>query len=204
MALTLSQALITEKNKNDTGSAWLVFVKATLLDSTVLPYVCNTEDIWYDGLLHYGTYFELTPVESSTEGVLPTTILSIDNSGRVIQGYARDQDGLEGAAVLITYVNSRLLTEDYTQLESDYEVIECNSDVKFVNFHLGLPSPINRKYPLDEYQDISCGNVFKGTRCGYGGAEETCPRNLSACVAFGNQSRFRAFLGLQAGVTTYV
>lgn len=204
MGLSLPQALITEKNKNDTGSAWLVFVKMTLLDATILRFCLNTEDIFYDGHWYTGTFFKLTPIESSTEGVLPTTILSVDNAGRVMQGYARDQDGCEGATVLITYVNSRLLAEDYTELEMDYEVVEADADERFVNFKLGAPNPINRKFPLWEYTDIICSNVFKKTRCGYVGVGAICLKTLAACLAYDNTARFRAFLGLQAGGTSFV
>ena len=204
MGLTLSQALITEKNKNNTGSAWLVFVKMTLLDATVVRFCLNTEDITLDGELYYGTFFKLTPIESSAEGVLPTTTLSVDNAGRVMQGYARDQAGCEGAAVLITYVNSRLLDEDYTELETEYEVVEADADENFVNFKLGAPNPINLNCPLYEYEDVTCVNVFRKTRCGYTGSATTCGKSLFDCVSLGNQARFRAFLGLQPGGTSLV
>lgn len=204
MGLTLPQALITEKNKNDTGSAWLVFVEMTLVDATVLRFCLNTDDINYDGYWYTGTFFKLNPIESSTEGVLPTTILSVDNAGRVMQGYARDQAGCEGAEVSITYVNSRLLAEDYTQLETDYEVVEADADEKFVNFKLGAPNPINRKFPLDEYKDVVCSNVFKATRCGYVGVGDVCLKTLVACLNYDNTARFRAFLGLQVGGTSFV
>lgn len=204
MGLTLSQALITEKNKNNTGSAWLVFVKITLLDARIIRFCLNTENITYDGYLYYGTYFKLTPVESSTEGVLPSVTLSVDNAGRVMQGYARDQDGCEGATILITYVNSRLLDEDYSELETEYEVVEADADEKYVNFRLGAPNPINRKFPLHEYTDVICSNVFKGTRCGYVGAETVCLKTLSACSDYDNTVRFRSFLGLQVGGTSFV
>jgi len=204
MGLTLSQALITEKNKNNTDSAWLVFVKMTLVDTTVVRFCLNTENITYDGDLYYGTFFKLTPVENSLEGVLPNTILSVDNAGRVMQGYIRDQDGCEGATILITYVNSRLLNEDYSELETEYEVVEADADENYINFKLGAPNPINRKCPLHEYTDIVCSNVFKGTRCGYVGAGIVCAKTLSACLAYNNTARFRAFLGLQVGGNTFV
>jgi len=202
--LTLSQALKTEKNKKDSGNAWLVFLKITLVDSTVLYFVKNTEAILYDGNRHLATDFKMTPVESSVEGILPTTTLSVSNAGRIMQGYARDQSGCEGATVLITYVNSGHLSEDYSELEMETDVVKCDADENWVNFHLGAPNPLNRLCPLYEYGGIICRFIFKEARCGYVGTETTCDKTLAACLAYDNTARFGNFIALQAGGVSFV
>ena len=197
MSLDLPTALVAEKNKLDTTSAWLWFLSVTLPDSTVLRYVRNTEDITFGGNVYFATYFKISGMATSIDGEIPQVVLKVANAGRRLTEYVNDHDGLEGCDITLTRVNSKNLSADYSELESTFRIAGFDEDEQFCNFRLGAPNLLHRKFPLHELTDIECDYVFKDPYCGYSGAETTCDGTIEQCISRGNTQRYGGDLGLQ-------
>lgn len=198
---TLPAAVILEKNKIATGSAWLILLKITLPDSTVLRFVRNNEDIVFGGETYSAFPFEIEPIEEQLRGQIPSVSLKISNVTRLIQAYLETFDGGLGSTVLISVVNSEHLSEDYTELDLSFEVINVTTDAKWVIFTLGIPNPLNKRFPLHRYVANHCNWVsrFKGAECQYAGEVTACTGTLSNCRLLNNSEHFGGFIGLDKG-----
>lgn len=197
---TLPSAIVAEKNKIATKSAWLILLEITLTDDTVMRFVRNTEDITFSGNVYSAMPFDFDPIEDQ-RGMIPTVNLRISNVTRLLQSYLEDLDGGIGSTVKISVVNSDLLSETYTELDLTFEVIGASSDVHQINFILGMPNPLNKRFPLFRYIANHCNWVsrFKGVECGYAGVETTCNGTLARCRELSNSPRFGGFIGLDTG-----
>jgi len=202
---SLSANLVAEKNKLHSTDPWLILLDITLSDSTVIRLVRNTEDISYGGNTYTAFPFDLSMVESNATGQIPTVTLKVCNITRFLTPYLESLDGGLESTVVITIVNNALLSEDYSELEMEFNVIGCDADAYWVTWTLGMANPINRRFPLYRYLANHCAWTFTGgaavgvnVECAYVGAFTTCNRTLSDCVARGNTARFGGFLGMQS------
>jgi len=201
MSRNLSANMVAEKNKVSTSSAWLVFISITFTDSSIVRIVKNTEDMNYDGNKHFGANFEINVIGSNLEGNLPSPVLKVCNVGRLLTDKIRDRV-CEDAAVKITYVNSKLLNEDYAaaDMEYHYNIRKVEADSQWAYFTLGLASPLNRIFPPYRYTGNYCDYVFKEVECGYSGAETSCTGTFEDCVDNKNNgARFGGCLGIMPG-----
>jgi phage-related protein len=201
MAKVLPAALVLEKNKIATKSAWLILLEITLTDLTVLRFVRNTEDITFDSDLYSAMPFELDPIEDQLRGQIPTVNLKISNVTRLLQTYLEDLDGGIGSTVKIIVVNSDNLSASYSELELTFEVVGAYSDSSYAVFTLGMPNPLNKRFPLYRYIANHCNwtSRFKGVECGYAGASTTCTGTLTRCRELSNSARFGGFIGMDTG-----
>ena len=191
--------LITEKNLLHSPHPWLILLEITLSDSTVIRLVKNTEDITYDSNTYTHFPFILSPVESNADGQIPQVTLKVCNITRYLQPYLNSLDGGMESTVKVIIVNSNHLTEDYSELELDFEVQDCESDVSWVTWTLGMINPFNRRFPLYRFIANHCrwASNFKGAECGYSGSETTCDGTFESCIGYSNTARFGGFLGMQ-------
>lgn len=195
---SLSTNLIAEKNKLHSGNVWLVLLEITLTDDTVIRLVNNTENITYGGNVYTRFAFDLGIVEADISGQIPMVRLRVCNVTRFLTPYLNSLDGGLESTVKITVVNSGHLTEDFSELELEFNVITCEADEKYVVWQLGMANPRNQRFPLYRYLADHClwaGN-FKGAECGYSGSETTCDGTLDTCREYGNTSRFCGFSGM--------
>ena len=159
--------IVLEKNKIATSSAWLVLLEITLTDSTVFRLVRNTEDIVFGGNTYTAFNFQLEPTTQTNSGEIPTVTLQVSNISRLIESKLQDLDGGIGSSVKITVVNSDLLTEDYSELELEYDVLACSTTNRWVSFVLGSPSPLRQRFPLTRYIGLLCSFRFESRECNY-------------------------------------
>ncbi len=203
----LSAPLLLEKNKIATNSAWLILLEITLTDgppATVLHLARDTKDVYlgtppvkYDAMA-----FDLDPIEDQLKGQIPIINLKISNVTRLLQYYLEQLDGGIGSTVKIIIVNSDNLTEDYSLLELTFEVVGSSADASFVVLTLGMPNPLNKRFPLHRYIANHCNWVsrFKGIECGYDlPTPTTCDGTLVTCRSLNNSDRFGGFIGLDTG-----
>lgn len=166
---TLPANLILEKNKLATPSAWLVLLKITLPDSTILRFVNNTENITFQGNPYTAINFTLDSTKSFGTGQIPTVQLSISNVTRIIQSYLESLDGAVDSEVLITVVNSAYLAENYAELEMLFSILSTKANAHYVIFELGAPNPLRRRFPQYRYIGKHCNWQFLSAECAYAG-----------------------------------
>lgn len=196
---TLPANLIAEKNLMHSPEPWLILLEITLTDvgPTVFRLVKNTEDITYDGNTYTAFPFKLSIVESNSKGQIPQVTLKVCNITRLLTPYLESLDGGLESTIKIIIVNNGLLNEDYSELELEFSVIDCNADAYWVTWVLGMANPLNRRFPLYRYVANHCNWVFTGAECGYAGSETVCNRTFEDCVALDNTANFGGFLGMQ-------
>lgn len=173
---TLPANLILEKNKLATPSAWLVLLKITLPDNTVLRLVNNTEDIVYQANTYTAINFNLESTKSSGTGQIPTVQLSISNVTRIIQAYLENLDGAVDSEVLLTVVNSAYLAENYAELEMLFSVLSTKANAQYVTFELGAPNPLRKRFPQYLFIGNHCNWRFLFAECAYAGWKASNPQ----------------------------
>lgn len=194
---SLSTNLIKEKNRTHSKNPWLVLLAITLPDSTVIKLVNNSEDINFGGEIYHKFSFSIGVIEQDVSGAIPAVKLQIANVTRLLTKHLNAQDGGLGSTVVVTVVNSAHLTEDYSELELEFTVMDCQADEKYVTWTLGMANPRNQRFPLYRYiSNCLWASNFKGAECGYAGAETTCDGLFSTCLDYGNTDRFAGFLGM--------
>jgi len=199
--LTLSALSILEKNKISSTGAWLILLTVTLPNSTVIRLVRNNEDVTYQGESYIAFDFALEAVVHDIKGKLPSVNLKVSNVGRVFQSYIEEMEGIVGSIVLIQIVNSALLAEDFSELDLTFEIQKTSADSMYVTFELGIPSPLNKRFPLYRYSGVICNwaSRFKGAECKFVGATTTCDGRLSTCESLDNVVNYGGFAGLGQG-----
>lgn len=201
---SLSEALIFEKNKLATPSAWIVLLEITLTDDTVFRFARNTEDVVFDGNTYTAFPFEIDSIGQHSKGEIPTVRLKISNVTQLIQPYLETLDGGIGSTVKVIVVNSAHLSETYTELEMTFDVIACNSTAQWVTFTLGAPNPLRQRFPLDQYIAMHCRWRFKSIECAYSGGETDCNRTFKRCRELNNTVRYGGFIGMRSGTVRVV
>ena len=202
--LVLSSLITLEKNKLSSMGAWLLLATITLPDLTVLRFVRNNENVTYQGNVYTAIDFALEAIEQDLKGKLPSVSLRIGNVGRVLQSYIEAQNGIGDSIVLLQAVNSSLLAEDFSLLDLTFEIQKTSVDSKYVTFELGVPSPLNKRFPLYRYSGAICNwaSRFKEAECKYIGAETVCDGQLVTCqtrIAGDNTLNYGGFPGLGTG-----
>jgi len=209
MALSLPLALRQAKNIFGEDSTWLMLLKVTLTDGTIFRLVPNNEDITFQ--THLYTAFPVKvdfPKETST-GEIPSITFQLSNVTRIIQGHIEAVNGGIGSLVEMIIVSAEHLTEDYTELTMDFEVLSTTCAEDWVSIKCGASNPMRRRL-LDKYFAMHCNWQFNspavraantgiGAECAYSGTDTTCNRTLSTCRAKSNAARFGGCPGLEVG-----
>lgn len=166
---SLPANIIIEKNKLASPNPWLILLEITLTDTdaTILRFVRNTEDVIFEGNTYTAFPFEIEPTKQGSKGEIPTITLSVSNITRVLQTYLDELEGGIGSTVKIIVINTKHLSEDYSELEMIFDVIACHSTVQWVVFTLGAPNPLRQRFPLERYLALHCSFVFESAECSY-------------------------------------
>lgn len=194
----LPLALRQAKNVFGQASPWLMLLKLTLPNSTVFRLVPNNEDIVFGGNTYTAFPLEIDLPQESTKGEIPYLSLKVSNVTRVLQGHLEALNGASGSLVEIIIVNTANLTENYSELTMNFEVLSSSYNSQWIIFKCGASNPLRRRL-LDKYFATSCIWQFKSVECAYAGADLTCDRTLTACRAKDNNLRFGGFPGLDPG-----
>jgi phage-related protein len=197
----LSANIIAEKNKLHSVYPWVLLLEITLTDDTKYYFCDNNEDVSFGGNTYTAFPFELGFINSDIEGSIPVVELRVCNISRLLTPYLNSLDGGLGSTVKLTVVNTNLLAEDYSELEMEFTVMDCDAvDAYWINWRLGMFNPNRQRFPLFRYLGTFCPYNFynDGTgECGYSGALTECEHTYEDCYAHGNEENFGGDLGLQ-------
>ncbi len=167
----LPENIILEKNKVASNSAWLVLLEIKLnnVENTTFRLVRNTEDIVYKDETYTAFPFELEPATLDSKGTIPSVELKVSNISHILQPFLLELRGGVGSTVLITVVNSALLTENFSELEMEFLITGTYTDRSSVVFRLGAINPLLQRFPLYKYIGQHCRWKFQSVECGYTG-----------------------------------
>ena len=200
MATDISAISQKEKNQVLSSGAFVVLLKVEL-PSTVAPvYFCaNTDDIDWDSKTWIATAFDIDEIGEDTTGDSPSFNIKVSNINRVMETYITQYEAWlkthvhAEITVTLYIVNLHNLASPIPEFEYRASVISYSTDALWATFNLGASNLINFTFPKDVYTSNSCRFIFKSSECGYTGPETFCRKTLSACTAYGNETRFGAF-----------
>lgn len=201
---TLPANVILEKNKLATASAWLLLLDIDITGNGSVDYrlVRNTANITYGGNVYTAFPFELDVIGRSADGKIPRISLRVSNVNLTLSSYLEANDGMAGGTIKLTIVNSENLTEDYTELEMDFEIISSAANNLWITFVLGVPSPLRHAFPIYSYTADSCNWEYASAECGHTGG--ACNRTFNNCSDNGNTARYGGHIGLRSGITRII
>lgn len=213
MPLPLSSVAIEEKNKIARDSLFAICLMITIPGvGSPIRIVRDNQDLTWDGNSWAAFPFELDEIGDTDKGEVPQVALRVSNASRAMEAYIDAYDawiknnGYTPITVNIYVVNTKAVTANPTidpEVEHVFELINPSCGPQWVTFTLGAANPFNRRFPWPRmYRNICRYRHFKGTRCGYAGAETTCDKTLTRCRELGNSARFGGFPGMGAGGLT--
>lgn len=150
--------------------------------------------------------FQLSPIEATGEGDLPSVQLTVDNTGRMLMPTLHDGDAVEGNEVIIYLVpRSALLiaypAHEYQQWKFTIASIAANSQQ--VSFNLERANFFAKMCPQDRFVARRCRWRFGSTQCGYvinaSAAYTTCEKTVTDCILRGEDHLARGLPVIHPG-----
>lgn len=200
MALNLPPELVIEKNKLSSTHPWIILLELYLQDDLVVRLTRNTENITFRGNEYIAIPFELDLISETSKGEIPRVELRISNVTRVLQPYMEYYYGAVGQPVKIITVHTDNLDSDYSDLELEFEIVGTEATAEWLTVHLGIPNPMNKRFPKEKYVANHCNWRFRSPQCGYTGEAQFCDRTYETCKRLRNTRRFGGFRGLKGGI----
>lgn len=202
----ISIAASLEKAKLSSGSPWYALVVITWPDGSALRLVRNTDDIQFDcgdghGVQTYTAFnWKFDTLEQKSDGSIPTWGVKCSNVNRSVEALLEQFGGGVGGNVAIYVVNGSSLKRE-AELELYFSIVESGSDVHWVTFTLGAPSPFRILYIRHTFAPDRCIWQYKSTQCGYTGSLPTCSLSLvdsNGCRVHANAANFGGFPGIDS------
>ncbi len=194
---SIPSVLIREKNRLATPNPWIVLLDIVPDDSHKLCFCSGNEDIPFGGKTYSAFPFILDTTTENNKGEIPSVSLKVANVTQVIHACLEELDGAVGSSVTIRVVNAAYLSEDYSELEMTFTVLSTTADEEWIEFTLGAPNPLRRRFPVYRFISGHCNWDFRGLECGYHGtAFAECDRSWEQCRRIGNTGRFGGYRGL--------
>ena len=106
------------------SSGFSDYVSGGTAQLALLRFVRNTEDVIFGGETYLAFPFEIDNTLHTSEGEIPSIKIRLSNVTRLIQPYLEALNGAVSSTITITVVNSKHLSEDYSELEMTFSVLD--------------------------------------------------------------------------------
>lgn len=132
-------------------------------------------------------------IDENSNGQLSAIRLIVANVNRLFQAYIEAYD-LRGKQVDIIQIWADKLDDPSAKMQDTFFIDSYTADEKAIAFNLNTKMDvIELQLPARRYLRTHCSWKFKGTECGYAGAEGSCNRTFQRCKQLANQERFGGF-----------
>jgi hypothetical protein len=172
----MNNVILAEKNKLSQTGVWPWLLALTPAGTnTTYCYTNNTEAVTYGGNLYSPMPFRIDPIERSADGTLQILQIVVTDIGLTLQQAIRDNDGLRGASVTLTQVNTNLLNQDFSGDTVTFQINYCQNKYTDIILYGGIPGSLKQRVPEDQFLPLQCRHDFRipggeyGSRCGYTG-----------------------------------
>lgn len=196
---------VTEKNKEFNAPISLFIVHDYDGQGTNLRFAACDEDIVFDGQTYQKFPINYDVIGENTGGAIDIVRVTLGNVSRYIQALFEDPNiELRGKKVTIKTVWADKLDEPDCHIDDIYYIDSYSADQENAEFILSSKFDVQKiMLPGEVYLRGHCRyKTFKGTRCGYTGAETECDRTWQRCKELGNQQRFGGFPSIPANTRT--
>ena len=146
--------LTTINDLNSLGTEALVpALEITIPGLDKIYVVKNRENITFDGNEYLAFDFQIEDLSQGGKGELPTWVIKVDNSTRILEQYILNYDlylkenGIQGNYIecIIRVLNTNDLSEAI--IEEYFELNQPTTDSKWATFNLSASSPFRMQYP---------------------------------------------------------
>lgn len=167
MAIDLPAGALEEKNKMETGSAWVVLFELQVSDVDRLYLVNSESDVVFDGATYRRFPIAFEQMEESLAGDLPVLNVTVSNVTREIQAFLEFNEGLLDRAVVIRVVSSALLADPTAAIAQRYTITATTSTELAVSFRLSQLPFFDLQVPHQTYSRTRCRFAFRSEECGW-------------------------------------
>jgi lambda family phage minor tail protein L len=193
MPRILPADFVSEKNKQE--SAGMINLYEIEYQTDTWLYLAQWDtNIVFDGKTYIGVETSVSHDKTgeNREGSVEQVNISIANVDRLIGGYVETYDP-RGLRANILTVFETLLDDPTARLIERYSIDALTVNENAVNLICTTVIDLmNIVLPSRRFSPI-CAWVFKGTECGYAGAETECNKTLTRCRQLGNSERWGGF-----------
>jgi phage-related protein len=200
MPITISTEALREKNKLTSDGVFILLVE--VIYNGASSYLCwNSANVVWNGHTWLAAPFELGDINETKESELPSIDLSFYDIERVLTPLLPQYAGGVGSEVWIRIVNTNTLSETVALREECFDIMEVTVDaINKVTLKLGAENLSNYRSPANRFLKSHCRyKDFKGSLCGYVGAQTSCNRSFTRCQELSNTARFGGFPGVGSG-----
>lgn len=195
MAQALDADFVDAKNTLHQAEAFVYLLEVQRrVTGTTLRYAFHDADIVYDGNTYTAIAGEVSDI-SHESGSLEECKVTVSNVDRVAQRLFEDEE-LQGQQVTLRLVHTGSLDNTSHHDTLEYEVLEAVASEQSLTVSLGAPHLAQHVFPLERFLPDRCPFTFKGSACGYTGAETTCDKaygTSTGCLGRSNQARYGGF-----------
>jgi phage-related protein len=200
----LSIAAQRDKFLLASADAWILLLDI-IWNTEHFRFARNVDPIEFDagdgnGIQTYQPFnFEFS-ADQPGQAQLPTMLLRVSNTMRILQGIIEQYAGIAGATANI-YVYNTAHPAGEPDLAISTTVMKSVCTAEIVTFTLAALNPLRQLFPKFLYRATFCMWVsnYKGTQCGYTGSLPNCDGTYdgaNGCIVHDNAERFGAFPGI--------
>ena len=188
----------SEKNKQDNQPITLYTIENYNGLGVNLYFTGYDTNVTFAGVTYTKFPVALDFISENNKGLIDTVRLTVANVSRLIQSYLESYD-LRGKKVIIKTVWANQLSDSNAYIEDIFYIDSYSADQRDVVFTLTSKFDVlDIELPLRRYSRNYCGWKFKGTECGYVGAETSCNKTKQRCKQLSNYQRFGGFPSIQS------
>lgn len=181
MPIETNATFIAEKNAQSNRPIFLYTIHDYDGAASNLRFAAWDADVTFDSLVYTKFPISHEAITDNSKGEIDVVSVRVSNVSRLIEGYLENYD-LRGKKVTITQVFADELADVDAKIEYVYYVDNYTADEKVVEFSLSSRFDLlDVKIPLGIYNRNYCRWKFKGTECGYAGAESVCNKTKQDC-----------------------
>ncbi len=160
--MTIPNLILVEKNKLSQTGAWPWLLDLTPAGSaTTYHYTSNTVAVVYNSTTYEPLPFRIQTIDKSADGSLTVLQIIVSDIGLALQSILRANEGLRGATVMLTQVNTELLAQDFSGDALTYQISHCQNQYTDVVFYCGVPGSLKHRVPEDLFLAKKCRHDFR-------------------------------------------
>jgi lambda family phage minor tail protein L len=189
----------SEKNKQENQPIRLYTLENYNGSGSNLNFAEYDTDIVFNGITYTRFPISIDMISENNKSVIDMVNLTVSNVSRIIQSYLESYD-LRGKKISIKTVWANQLADANAYIEDVFYIDSYTADQNNVSFVLTTKFDVlDVELPLRKYSRNYCNWKFKGTECGYAGADTVCNKTKQDCKNNKhNYARFGGFPSIQS------
>lgn len=163
---TLTAALIIEKNKLANTLPWIILLRVTLDDATILKYAAYPEDVTYNSEVYTALPMTVESIKENAQGRLEGVRVSVANVNRAISAYLENEN-LLGNTVTLLIIHAGHLISSTDCWSETFRINRISITEEVAVFDLGYEDLVKLQLPRQRYLRGRCRFVYQDAHCAY-------------------------------------